>query len=473
MALIAAGKFKEALKLIKRDNPFPIVCGRVCNHPCEEACKRGEVDEPIDIMHLKRFVADLDLNDETRFVPEVKEKKGKRVAVVGAGPAGLTAAYYLAIEGYDIDVFEALPVAGGWLAVGIPEYRLPKDVLKAEIKVIEDLGVKIHLNTRIGKDISFEKLRQDYDALFIGCGTVLSSKLDVPGEELQGVVHGVDYLRRMNLGEKVSLGKRVAVIGGGNVAMDAVRTAVRTGSQEVFILYRRSRAEMPAAPEEIEEALEEGIRMEFLAAPVRILGENGKVTGIECIRMELGEPDASGRRRPVPVKGSEFTIACDSIVPAIGQAADLSFIPKESGIAVNKWNTFDVDPVTFATSVPGVFAGGDNVTGPATVVKAVYAGKEAAVSIGRYLSGQEIAAGKGEGLDEGSRRQGRCLEGGEGSPGGVSAAGGKREEERLPGGGDRVRRGGGRPGGEPLSFLRDLLRVLPVRRCLHREGDRP
>ncbi|MBU4371665.1 MAG: FAD-dependent oxidoreductase, partial [Proteobacteria bacterium] len=394
VALIAAGKFKEALKLIKKDNPFPIVCGRVCNHPCEEACKRAEVDEPIDIMHLKRFVADLDLNDETRFVPEVKEKKGKKVAVIGAGPAGLTAAYYLAIEGYDIDVFEALPVAGGWLAVGIPEYRLPKDVLRAEIGVIEELGVKIHLNTSIGKDISFEKLRQDYDALFIGCGTVLSSKLDVPGEELQGVVHGVDYLRRVNLGEKVSLGKRVAVIGGGNVAMDAVRTAVRTGSQEVFILYRRSRAEMPASPEEIEEALAEGIRMEFLAAPVRILGENGKVTGVECIRMELGEPDASGRRRPVPVKGSEFTIACDSIVPAIGQAADLSFIPKESGIAVNKWNTFDVDPVTFATSVPGIFAGGDNVTGPATVVKAVYAGKEAAVSIDRYLSGQEIRTGR-------------------------------------------------------------------------------
>ncbi|MBA4423439.1 MAG: 4Fe-4S ferredoxin, partial [Syntrophus sp. (in: bacteria)] len=394
VALIAAGKFKEALKLIKKDNPFPIVCGRVCNHPCEAACKRGEVDEPIDIMHLKQFVADLDLHEETRFVPAVKEKKGKRVAVVGAGPAGLTAAYYLAIEGYDVDVFEALPVAGGWLAVGIPEYRLPKDVLKAEIKVIEELGVKIHLNTPIGKDMPFEKLRKEYGAVFIGCGTILSSKLDVPGEELQGVVHGVDYLKRINLGEKVSLGNRVAVIGGGNVAMDAVRTAVRTGSQEVFILYRRSRAEMPAAPEEIEEALDEGIRMEFLVAPVRILGEGGKVTGIECIRMELGEPDASGRRRPLPVKGSEFTIACDSIVPAIGQAADLAFVPQSSGIAINKWNTFDVDPVTFATNIPGVFAGGDVVTGPATIVKAVGAGKEAAVSIDRFLQGVEVAAGR-------------------------------------------------------------------------------
>lgn len=401
VALIAAGKYKEALKLIKKDNPFPVVCGRVCNHPCEAACMRGKVEEPIDIMHLKQFVADLDLKDETRYLPEIKHKKDKKIAVIGAGPAGLTAAYYLAIEGYSIDVFEALPVAGGWMAVGIPEYRLPKDVLRAEIKVIEDLGVKIHLNTKVGKDITFEKLQKDYDAVFMGCGTALSSKLDVPGEDLQGVVHGVDYLRRINLGEKVFLGNRVAVIGGGNVAMDAVRTAIRTGSQDVFILYRRSRAEMPASPEEIEEALEEGIKMEFLVAPVRILGKDGKVTGIECIRMELGEPDQSGRRRPMPVKGSEFTIDVDAIVPAIGQAADLGFVPKESGISINKWNTFDADPVTFATNVPGVFAGGDVVTGPATVVKAVYAGKEAAVSIDRYLKGEDIKAGREKNWKEG------------------------------------------------------------------------
>ncbi|MHB9099319.1 MAG: NAD(P)-binding protein, partial [Syntrophales bacterium] len=394
VALIAAGKFKEALKLIKRDNPFPIVCGRVCNHPCEAACKRGEVDEPIDIMHLKQFVADLDLREETRFVPAVKEKKGKKVAVVGAGPAGLTAAYYLAIEGYDVDVFEALPVAGGWLAVGIPEYRLPKDVLKAEIAVIEELGVKIHLNTAIGKDIPFEKLRKDYDAVFIGCGTMKSSKLNIPGEEMEGVVHGVDYLKRINLGEKVTLGDRVAVIGGGNVAMDAVRTAVRTGSKNVFILYRRSRAEMPAAPEEIEEAIEEGVEMKFLVAPKRVIGKDGRVTGIECTRMELGEPDASGRRRPVEIKGSEFVIDCDAIVPAIGQEADLSFIPQSSGVSINKWNNIDSDAVTFQTTIPGVFSGGDVVTGPQTVVKAVFAGKEAAVSIDRFLKGEEVAAGR-------------------------------------------------------------------------------
>jgi len=393
VALIAAGKFKEALKLIKEDNPFPVVCGRVCNHPCESVCKRGDVDEPIDIMHLKRFVADLDLKDETRYLPEKKESKGKKVAVVGAGPSGLTCAYYLAIEGYDVDVFEALPVAGGWLAVGIPGYRLPKDVLRAEIKVIEDLGVKINLNTRVGKDITFEQLKKDYSAVFVGCGTMRSSKLNVPGEDLQGVIHGVDFLQRINLGEKVYLGDRVAVIGGGNVAMDAVRTAIRTGSKDVFILYRRSRAEMPASPEEIEEALEEGVRMEFLVAPKRVIGENGKVTGIECTRMELGEPDASGRRRPIEIKGSEFIVPCDAVIPAIGQEADLSFLTEGSGVSVNKWNNIDVDPVTFATNIPGVFSGGDVVTGPQTVVKAVYAGKEAARSIDRYLCGEDIRAG--------------------------------------------------------------------------------
>lgn len=394
VALIGQGKFKEALKLIKQDNPFPIVCGRVCNHPCETACMRGKVDEPIDIMHLKRFVADLDLNSDTRYLPEKKESKGKKVAVIGSGPSGLTCAYYLAIEGYDVEVFEALPMAGGWMAVGIPEYRLPKDVLKAEIKVIEDLGVKIHLNTRVGKDIPFDKLKKDYAAIFIGCGTMRSSRLNIPGQDMRGVIQGVDYLTQINLGKKVPLGDKVAVIGGGNVAMDAVRTAVRTGSKDVFILYRRTRAEMPAANEEIEEALEEGIKMEFLVAPKRVIGKDGKAAALECVRMELGEPDKSGRRRPVEIKGSEFTIECDAIIPAIGQEADLSFLPKESGVSVNDWNNIDYDPVTYATNVPGVFSGGDVVTGPQTVVKAVYSGKEAAKSIDRYLQGMDMKAGR-------------------------------------------------------------------------------
>ena len=406
VALVAAGKYKEALKLIKKDNPFPVVCGRVCNHPCEDACMRGKADEPIDIMHLKRFVADLDLNDEYRYLPEIKEKRDKKIAIVGAGPAGLTAAYYLAIEGYDVTVFEALPVAGGWLAVGIPEYRLPKNVLKAEIKVIEDLGVKIKTNTKIGKDITLDELKRDYDALFIGCGSHMSSKLGIPGEELEGVIHGIEFLKRVNQGEKVFLGSRVAVIGGGNVAMDAVLTATRTGSSNVFILYRRSRDEMPASDEEITAAEEEGIKMGFLSAPVRIIGENGKVKAIECIRMKLGAPDASGRRRPVPIQGSEYTLEVDAVVPAVGQACDLSFITKESGVAVNKRDNIDTDPVTFATNVPGVFAGGDAVTGPATVVKAVNAGKEAAISIDRYLRGEDMAAGRAKDWTKGLADQG-------------------------------------------------------------------
>ncbi|MDI6725618.1 MAG: NAD(P)-binding protein, partial [Smithellaceae bacterium] len=395
VALLAEGKYREALKLIKKDNPFPAVCGRVCNHPCESACKRGEVEEPVNIMHLKRFVADLDLRDESRYVPEVKEKKGRKVAIIGAGPAGLCAAYYLAIEGYDVTIFEASPIAGGWLTLGIPEYRLPRDIINAEIRIIAELGVKIKLNQRVGRDIALADLERDNDALFIAVGAHISSKLEVPGEDLAGVVHGIDYLKRVNLGEQVSLGDRVAVIGGGNVAMDAVRTAVRSGSKEVFILYRRSRAEMPASPEEIEEALEEGIRMEFLTAPVRIMGEKGRVTGIECLRMELGEPDASGRRRPVPVKGSEFLIPVDAVVPAIGQSNDLSFLTEESGIELDRWHNIAADPLTFATSRAGVFAGGDVMTGPATVVKAVNAGKEAAVSIDRYLRGQDLNEGRG------------------------------------------------------------------------------
>lgn len=394
VALIANGKYAEALKLIKQEQPFPSVCGRVCNHPCEDACMRNNVDMAIDIMHLKRFVADLDLRSETRYIPEIKDKKNKRVAIVGAGPAGLSAAYFLAVEGYAVEVFEALPVAGGWMSVGIPDYRLPKDVLNAEIKVIEDLGVKIHLGTAVGKDIAFEKIKGDFDAVFIGCGTHISSKLDIPGEDLQGVIHGIDYLKRVNLGEKLYLGESVAVIGGGNVAMDAVRTAVRTGSKDVFILYRRSRAEMPASPEEIEEALEEGVRMEFLVAPLRIIGENGRVTGVECVRMQLGEPDASGRRRPVPIANSEFVVKADAVVPAIGQSADLDFLAN-SGVAINKWNTFAIDEITFATNVEGIFAGGDAASGPATVVKAVNAGKEAAKSIDRYLRGEDIKAGRG------------------------------------------------------------------------------
>ncbi|MEA3333527.1 MAG: NAD(P)-binding protein, partial [Pseudomonadota bacterium] len=399
VALIAQGKYREALELIKRDNPFPVVCGRVCNHPCESACMRQEVDDPVAIMYLKRFVADLDLNEETRFIPEIKESKDKKIAVVGAGPAGLTAAYYLAVEGYQVTVFEALPVAGGMLAVGIPNYRLPQDLLAAEIDIIKSLGVEIKLNTVIGKDISISDLQRDYDALFVGVGSHQGSKLGVDGEALDGNIQGIDFLRRVNLGEKLCLGKRVAVIGGGNVAMDAVRTALRTGSEEAFVLYRRTREEMPAADEEIKEALHEGIKMEFLAAPVRIIGDKdkgkkGKVVGIECVRMELGEADESGRRRPVPTEGSEFILDVDAVVPAIGQTSDLSAFTEIDGISLSRWHTIDVDELTFAATDCGIFAGGDAVSGPATVIEAINAGKEAAISINRYLAGQDLKAGR-------------------------------------------------------------------------------
>ncbi len=394
IALIAQGKYREALALIKQENPFPAVCGRVCNHPCESACMRNEVDDPVAIMYLKRFVADLDLDEETRFIPEVKESKDKKVAVIGAGPAGLTAAYYLAIEGYKVTVFEALPLAGGMLAVGIPDYRLPQDLLAAEIEVIKSIGVEIKLNTKVGEDVAVADLQRDFDALFIGVGAHLGSSLGIDGEELEGNIQGVDFLRRVNLGEKLCLGEKVAVIGGGNVAMDAVRTALRTGSKEAFILYRRTREEMPAAAEEIDEALHEGIKMEFLAAPVRILGEAGKVIGIECVRMELGEADASGRRRPVAIKGSEFTLEVDAVVPAIGQKCDLAAFDNLNGISLSSWQTFVADELTFAASDCGIFAGGDAVSGPATVIEAINAGKEAAISIDRFLRGEDLKAGR-------------------------------------------------------------------------------
>ncbi len=394
IALIAQGKYREALALIKQENPFPAVCGRVCNHPCESACMRNEVDDPVAIMYLKRFVADLDLDEETRFIPEIKESKGKTIAVIGAGPAGLTAAYYLAIEGYQVTVFEALPVAGGMLAVGIPDYRLPQDLLAAEIEVIKAVGVEIKLNCKVGKDVAVADLKRDFDALFIGVGAHLGSSLGIDGEELEGNIQGVDFLRRVNLGEKLCLGEKVAVIGGGNVAMDAVRTALRTGSKEAFILYRRTREEMPAADEEIDEALHEGIKMEFLAAPVRILGEKGKVKGVECVRMELGEADASGRRRPVPIKGSEFTLAVNAVVPAIGQQCELTAFSENDGISLSSWQTIEVDELTFAASDCGIFAGGDAVSGPATVIEAINAGKEAAISIDRYLTGADLKAGR-------------------------------------------------------------------------------
>jgi len=403
VALIAQGKFAEALALIREAIPFPAVCGRVCHHPCEAACRRAEHDQPIAIEYLKRFVADKvpRPKSNTQYpIPNIQAK----VAIVGSGPAGLTAACFLAREGYPVTVFEALPVAGGMMAVGIPTYRLPRDVLQSEIRAIEDLGVEICTNTAIGPngDLSLDDLRRGYDAVFVAVGAHGSRSLNVEGEDLAGVLHGVDFLRAVNLGQEVTVGQKVLVVGGGNVAIDSAMVARRLGAQQVTILYRRSREEMPAHPWEIEEAEEEGIAFHFLATPTRVLGANGQVTGLECLRMELGEPDGSGRRRPIPVRGSEFVVEADTVIVAIGQVLEVgdwtAELPPQSwgglrgGLKAGDW--IAADPVTLETNLEGVFAGGDAVTGPATVIEAIAAGKRAAESIARYLRGEDPAAGR-------------------------------------------------------------------------------
>ena len=398
ISAISQGQYAEGLKLIKREMPFPGVCGRVCPHPCESECNRGNVDEPIAIEYLKRFLADVDLASDTRYLPAINEQKEDKVAIVGAGPAGLTAAYYLAIEGYQVTVFEKLPVAGGMMAVGIPEYRLPRDILQAEIDVIQNLGVDLKLNVDIGKDLSFEDLRRDFKAVFVSVGCHQALKLGVPGEDdLDGVIDCITFLREINLGNPPAYEGRLVVLGGGNAAIDSARVANRLGYKDVAILYRRTKEEMPASPWEVEEALEEGIDIQFLTAPLRISGSNGKATDLECIRMEMGEPDESGRRKPVPIEGSEFTVKADVIVVAIGQRSDLSFLGNGHGINVSPKNTIEADPVTGATNIPGVFAGGDVASGPRIVVEAVAFGKKAAVSIDRYLRGQEIETGRDNG----------------------------------------------------------------------------
>jgi heterodisulfide reductase subunit A-like polyferredoxin len=383
--LTSAGKDKKALELVHQKTPFPGVLGRICHHPCESTCNRSELDEPLAICELKRFLADHEAAHGNLQPPEIKNKKNEKVAIIGAGPAGLTAANNLVRMGYKVTVFEALPVPGGMLRVGIPDYRLPPEVLQREIDAILNLGIELKLNTRLGKDITINKLfKQGFKAIFLATGAHQNLELKVKGEKLKGVYPGVNFLRDVNLGKKPRLGKKVAVIGGGNVAIDSVRTAKRMGA-DAFIIYRRSREEMPAYPWEIEEAIEEGIKINFLATPIRILGKNGKVVGIECIKMELGEPDESGRRRPVPIKGSEFTIKVDTVIPAIGQSPDTSYSSKLSDFKLTKRSTLLVDPDTLLTNVKGVFAGGDNVLGPASAIEAVAHGNLAAEMIDQYV----------------------------------------------------------------------------------------
>ncbi len=390
IALIAWGKFNEAVDLIREDNPFPAVCGRVCNHPCELNCKMGEFDKPVAIRSLKRFCADYVLNNEGYNLPSVLSMREESVAIIGSGPAGLTAAYNLARLGYRVTVFEALPVAGGMLSVGIPDYRLPREIIKAEIDAICSLGVEIKTNTPIGKDLSIDNLKQQgYKAIFVATGAHKSLKLGLPGEdELKGIIDGVAFLKDVNLGNQKKPGDKIVIVGENHVAIDVARVCRRLGSSEVNIIYRRSREEMPLDYSEIDQALNEGIKIRYLTLPTKILDNDGKVAGLQCIRTQVGEADSRGRRELIPLEGSEFVIDGDIIIRATGQVPDLTFLDHK--FKTTRWNLLVVDACTLQTSVPGVFAGGDVVTGHATVVEAIAAGKTAAASIDSYLRGEKF-----------------------------------------------------------------------------------
>jgi len=383
LRFIAKGKPGEAVAVIREKIPFPSVCGLVCFHPCEAKCRRAQLDEAIAIRMLKGYAAAHD-SGEWKEKIKVAPATSKRIAIIGSGPAGLTAAYYLARLGHSATVFEALPEPGGMMRFGIPDYRLPKDILMAEIKEIEDIGVEIRTNT--GVDSIESLFEEGYNSIFVAVGAHQGLSIGVEGEESPRVMDGVNLWREVSLGRKVKLGDRVAVIGGGNAAIDSARTALRLGAKEVTIVYRRTQAEMPANPEEIEEALAEGVQLYILAAPSRIISQNGHVE-MESIRMELGAMDASGRRRPEPIKGSEFTMEFDTIIAAIGQRPE---IPHQFNLATGRGNAIETDPDTLATSIEGVFAGGDAVTGPASVIEAIAAGRQAAISIDKYLGGSGV-----------------------------------------------------------------------------------
>jgi len=388
---IKHGKYRESFDIIYRDNPLPATCGRVCPAFCESRCRRGMLDDAIAIRELKRFATDYVFeHDELKITPPMK-RKNKSVGVIGSGPAGLTAAYYLAKLGYDITIYEALPVAGGMLAVGIPEFRLPKQILQQEIQLIEQLGVTLKTNVRIGRDISVQELKAQHDALLIGVGAHKDQDLGVSGEDLQGVVSGVEFLRNVSLGQKPKIaGKKVVIIGGGNVAIDVARTALRLGAN-AHILYRREEKDMPAFAEEIQAAREEGVEFTFLVGPLQVIGnKQKKVSQIVCQKMKLGAFDNSGRRRPVAIEGEEITIDADFVIPAIGQEPFYENIDEELGLAKAKGATLIVEKRSLATNVNGVFAAGDCVSGPATVVQAIGTAKKAASAIDKYLGGNGV-----------------------------------------------------------------------------------
>jgi NADPH-dependent glutamate synthase beta subunit-like oxidoreductase/Pyruvate/2-oxoacid:ferredoxin oxidoreductase delta subunit len=391
VTLIAAGRFREALEVVRARNPFPGICGRVCTHPCESSCNRADMDKPVAIRDLKRFIADWEVSHpaEAKATPPPRRFKEK-VAVVGSGPAGLTAANDLARMGYGVTIFESLPKAGGMMVAGIPAFRLPRAVIEAEIHAIADLGVEIRTNTPVGPNLTIEDLleRHGYSAVFLAIGAHKGKKLGIPGEDAG--LDAVEFLRHANLGRAEKPGDSVLVVGGGNSAIDAARTALRLGTGKVRIVYRRTRDEMPADKGEIEEAEEEGIPIDLLVSPVKVVLKDGRTAGLEVIRNRLGEPDKSGRRSPVPIPDSEFVIPCDRVIAAISQEPDLSFLAKDHGIATTKWSTFAADKTTLQTNVPAVFAGGDAYTGPASVIDAIRDGHKASVGIHAFLRGEPI-----------------------------------------------------------------------------------
>jgi len=386
ISLIAQGKYEEAVGLIVADNPLPGICGRACAHLCEDVCDRGNVDEPISIAYLKRFAMDK-VGDYQLQRPENEQKQ--RVGIVGAGPSGLACAYDLRKNGYQVKIFDALPTAGGMLTVGIPEYRLPKEQLKKEIGKIKDIGVEFQLNTKIGQDITLKELEKQFDAVYVATGAHEERKIGIPGENQDGVLSGIKFLRDVRLGNKINLGENIIVVGGGDSAIDTARTAKRLGAKNVTIVYRRSRKEMPAAFYEIEEAMYEGISIEFLTNPVSVNGNN-KVQEVTLQRMKLGTPDDSGRRRPIPIEGSEFDVPCNNIIITIGQRPDIGPLL----LKTKKWGSVEVDQVTMQTSRKKVFAGGDCVVGPDTIVGAMAQGKTAAESIHRMFQKLDMYEGR-------------------------------------------------------------------------------
>ncbi len=389
VTLIAMGREAEAIEIIREDNPFPWVCGLVCTHPCEFICVRGKIDKPIAIKDLKGYAAERAMSQMKYKNPPKAPDNHRKVCIVGAGPAGMTAAYYLALKGYRVTIIEALPVAGGMMMVGIPRYRLPREVIDREVSMIEELGVEIRLNTRLGKDVTLDELRDEgFEAFLVTIGAHGSFKLNIPGEDdYPQVISAVDFLREVALGNRHMPGKRVAIIGGGNVAIDAARTCIRLGCEEVTVVYRRSHSEMPAHEEEVKQGEEEGVKFVFLTIPKAVIGSRNQVTALHCVRAKLGEPDERGRRRPIPIENSDHYIEVDAVVSAIGQAIQKEGLVTLEGLNWTKRGTITVNTVTMETSVEGVFAAGDVVTGPATVIEAIGGGKRAAEAIDRYLEG--------------------------------------------------------------------------------------